>query len=420
MEEAEMTALRDDELGAALRALEVPEHGADFDAELERLLATPRARRRARWVPVLAAVVALLVAAGVALFLPRGSEVASAAQLRETVVDAFGSARTITGVFVNREQPRGGENRWRFVVDSSGSFRIAGVDQPTVLAYDSASNVETYSDTGLFVTRTGLAPGPPDADAADWVVERGLGSVVASLATEGDAEVEETEYRGRSAWEVRTPTGNPGEERLITVDRQTGIPVRSALFRNGRAGAEWRVEELRVDEGGTRAGFVQEPKADQQRSRYDMGFRRVRLEEVRERLGRAPVVASWVPAGFERVEVAVAKRSRATGDEQRRNPPSRDVVSIRYRRGLDELVVTSRLTGADPSAWGDPVLGSSPMARRPELVAFAHGALAGREGELVIDANSVPHVWAVAGPLVVTAAGNLDHGELIRVAESLE
>jgi hypothetical protein len=414
-----MTALRDDELGAALRALEVPEHRPGFDAELERLLAAPRPRR-GRWLPALAAAAALLVAAGVALFLPRGSEVASAAQLRKTVVDAFGSARAITGVFVNREQPRGGENRWRFVVDSSGSFRIAGLGRPTVLAYDSATNVETYSDTGLFVTRTGLAPGPPDADAADWVVERGLGSVVASLAAEGEADVEETEYRGRSAWEVRTPTGNPGEERLITVDRETGIPVRNALFQNGRAGAEWRIEELRLDDGDTGAGFVQEPGADQQHSRYDMGFRRVRLQEVRERVGHAPLVPSWVPAGFERVDVAVARRSRPTGDEQRRNPPSQGVVSIRYGRGLDELVVTSRLTGADPSAWGDPVLGSSPIARRPELVAFEKGALAGREGELVIDANSVPHVWAVAGPVVVTVAGNLDRAELIRVAESLE
>jgi hypothetical protein len=60
------------------------------------------------------------------------------------------------------------------------------------------------------------------------------------------------------------------------------------------------------------------------------------------------------------------------------------------------------------------------MGRRPELVKFEQGALAGREGELVIDANSVPHVWTVTGPLVVTVAGNLDRAELIRVAESLE
>lgn len=414
-----MTVLRDDELGHALRELEVPEHRAGFDAELERLLSAPRRGRR-RWVPALAAAAALAIAAGVALFLPRGSDVASAAELRETIVDAFGSAGTISGVFVNREQPRGGENRWRFTVDSSGSFRIEGVGRATVTAYDAATNVETSSDTGLFVTRTGLAPGPPDAGPADWVLDRGLGSVVAALASEGDADVKETEYRGRSAWEVRTATGNPGEGRLITVDHETGVPVRSAVFRNGQPGAEWRIEDLQVDGARSRRGFVLEPRAGQQQSRYDMGFRRVRLDDVRSRVDRAALVPSWVPSGFERVEVGVAKRSRATGDEQRRNPVSQDVVSIRYRRGLDELVVTSRLTGSAPSAWGDPVIGSSPMGRRPQVVSFADGALQGRQGELVIDANSVPHVWAVAAPLVVTVAGNLDRAELIRVAESLE
>jgi hypothetical protein len=31
----------------------------------------------------------------------------------------------------------------------------------------------------------------------------------------------------------------------------------------------------------------------------------------------------------------------------------------------------------------------------------------------------VPHVWAIAGPLVVTIAGNVDRDELVRIAESL-
>ena len=131
-------------------------------------------------------------------------------------------------------------------------------------------------------------------------------------------------------------------------------------------------------------------------------------KKTTSRIGRAPLVPSWVPPGFGRVEVGVAKRWRATGDEQRRNPVSQDVVSIRYRRGLDELVMTNRLTGPKPSAWGEPVVRSSPMGRRPQEVGFAKGALEGRRGELVIDANSVPHVWVVGGPLVITVAGNLD------------
>jgi hypothetical protein len=54
-------------------------------------------------------------------------------------------------------------------------------------------------------------------------------------------------------------------------------------------------------------------------------------------------------------------------------------------------------------------------ARRPEGV-----SLAGYEGRLVIDPNSVPHVWAVAGPLVVTIAGNVSAANLRRIAASME
>ena len=220
-------------------------------------------------------------------------------------------------------------------------------------------------------------------------------------------------------WEVRTPTGNPGEERLITVDRETGIPVRNRLFHNGRPGAEWRIEALSVADDHGQESFTLRPSAGQPETRYDMGFRRVRLDAVRSRVGYSPLVPAWVPSGFEPAEAAVAESSRPTGDEQHQNPPSRKVVSLRYRRGLDELVVTTRLVGPDRSSWGDPVIGSSPMARKPEQVTFDEGALRGSRGELVIDPNSVPHVWAIAGPLVVTVAGNLDREELIRIAESL-
>ena len=207
----------------------------------------------------------------------------------------------------------------------------------------------------------------------------------------------EIQYRQRPAWQVRVPTGNPGEERLIVVDRETGIPVRSALFRNGVAGAEWRIDQLRVN-GPADESFRQTPSSGQTPMRYDMGFRRVELEDVADRVGYRALVPEWLPDGFERGEVAVADRARPTGGEAHRNPESREVVSLRYRRGLDELVVTTRRAIPAPSAWQDPVLGSAPMGRAPERVTFRDGALEGRAGEVVVDANSVPHVWALAGP----------------------
>jgi hypothetical protein len=414
-----MTETRDDNLGAALRDLEVPPHAPEFDAELRRRLSQRKSRGRA-WALAAAAAVAVLVASALALFVPRGSEVASAAEVREAISDALGSAHTITGVFVNQEQAGGGENRWRFEFRSSGSFRITGLgaNNPTDLEYDPGLNVEASSDGGLFVWRVGLAPGWPDSAPAGWVLRRDLGSVVAALSADPDAEVEEVEYRGRPAWMLRTPTGNPGEEREITVDRGTGIPVRDRRLRNGRFVGEWRIDGLRVNAGRTEA-FKLQPRGGQQQATYDMGFRRMSVERAADVVGYRPLVPAWLPAGFELGDVGVARTSRPTGDEQHQNPQSSDVVSVRYQRGLDQIVVTTRLTGSDPSRWGDPVVGSSVRAAPPERVEFASGALRGYSGELVIDPNSVPHVWAIAGKLVVTIAGNADRDELIRIAQTL-
>ncbi len=412
-----MTTTHDHELGAALRGLEVPQHGPEFEAELRRRLAQPPRRRRP-WLVAVAAVLAVVVASVV---VPRGSGVASAAQVREAIGNAFASAGTVSGIFVNREQPGGGASRWRFVLSSSGSFRITGLgrNNPTDVAYDAQGNVQYGSDLGLFTRYVGLAPGPPDSASSAWVVQRGLSSVIAALAASSGGRVEQIDYHGRPAWLLRTPSGNPGERLRITVDRETGIPVHYIRLRNGRFAGEWRIDELRVDAQAPAERFRLRPGKDQSRTSYDLGFQRVPLAEVSATVGYRPLVPGWLPSGFEQDEVAVANDSRPTGDEQHQNPLSREVASLHYRRGLDELTITTRLTGADPSAWGDPVTGSSVRAGEPERVSLGGGALRGKMGELVLDPNSVPHVWAIAGPLVVTIAGDLDRAELLRVAESL-
>jgi len=60
------------------------------------------------------------------------------------------------------------------------------------------------------------------------------------------------------------------------------------------------------------------------------------------------------------------------------------------------------------------VIGSSVRANPPERI-----DLLGNPAWLVIDPNSVPHIWAIQGQHVVTIAGNLDRDELLRVAQSL-
>jgi hypothetical protein len=62
---------------------------------------------------------------------------------------------------------------------------------------------------------------------------------------------------------------------------------------------------------------------------------------------------------------------------------------------------------------------STVVTSKPERVAFTGGALAGREGYLVLEPDALPHVWTVGRKLVVTIAGTVTPAELLKIANSL-
>jgi hypothetical protein len=126
-----------------------------------------------------------------------------------------------------------------------------------------------------------------------------------------------------------------------------------------------------------------------------------------------------VPRGFERAETVTAPEGQPTGSEGM-NPPSRDIVSAAWRRGLDRLVVTTRRAGPDPGAWTDPLAAGEGFLTTPQRVRFRTGALAGTTGELLLDPRATPHIWARTAELVVTVSGDLSRAELLRVAGSLQ
>ena len=398
-------------LDTDLLELEVPQHRPGFFDELRDELGHPTsgsARPRPRLLLIAAA--ATLIAGALAFGLTRGSEVASAAQVQAAVEHALASTGSISGVFVNHET---GDVRWRFTASSTGAFRIGGLTFPSERVYDPATNVESTSDGSLFVRRTGLAPGPPDSGPANFVIQRGLGSVVAALAAAGDPKVTEVTFDGRPAWLLSTPT------RLVTVDRRTGVPVRNQVLRNGKLAHEWRIEGLRVRPMVT---VIQQLKSrrGQDIQTYDMGFRRVSPSEAERLAGYAPLVPQHVPAGFKLTAVSYAANSRPTGEEDGGNPPSRDAISLAYRRGFDEIVVTTRRTGPSVADWRDPLQVSTVMSSTPERVTFTGGALAGQGGQLVLEPDALPHIWTAGPKLVVTIAGTVDGAELLKVANSLQ
>lgn len=178
----------------------------------------------------------------------------------------------------------------------------------------------------------------------------------------------------------------------------------------GRVAAEPRDVAPAIVERAKRGAEVMES---------DAGFQRVALDEVAGVVGYQPLVPAAVPEGYELAEVAVAREAGRTGTEAG-NPIFRGVVSLSYRRGLDQLIVTTRLTGPSPELWSDPLATGEGFVDERPRVRISAGALAGERAEVVIVPRGIPHLWSVTDELVVTVGGDLSRAELVRVTESLE
>jgi hypothetical protein len=451
------TAYRDEELGAALRELEAPEHRPGFHAELRRRLAEEQrarvvaARRvRRRWGLRAAAVAAVAAIVLVAIGIPRtertprvaGPEVATAAEVKARVRAALATMQNLSGALVFDGPKKGDERRWRFTLTADGDFRLIGPTAEEWISYDASTGVARSAQRSaslgggalFYAERRGVAPGPPDQGPPTWILPDEFGAFVRALLAAKDPRVREVTYEGHPAWRVDADTVPnaivpefSGDRIEITVDRSTGIPVRVLERKGGAFLREIRIEDLAVNADLPPGTFRIEFPAGAEVMRSDDGFRRVKLGEVARLVGYAPLVPRRVPEGYELAEVALAKQSGPTGTEAG-NPPSRMVVSLSYRRGLDQFLVTTRLSQVPSEiepvlppdeVWGDPLATGEGFVDEGERLTIGRGALRGEEAELVLVPRGIPHLWALTDQLVVTVGGDLSRAELIHVTELL-
>ena len=438
MSRTDPTGYRDHELGAALRELHVPDHAPSFFDDLGRRLAAEPARRPARRPRLrfglrIAAVAAAVGVVAAVVGWPRAerTQVASAAVVQADVRASLDALRTLSGVIVTSGPEADDARRFRFALDARGDFRLDGPTAQEVMAYDVSSGVirsaahsaSMGGSTLFYAERRGVAPGPPDVEPASWLLPDELGAYVRVLLAAGDPSVHEVAYEGRPAWHVDIETvpnavvpAFSGDRLEITVDRETDIPVRVVESKAGAVLHELRIERLMVDAPLPKDTFRPAFPAGAEIMRSDGGFRRVPLAEAAGLVGYAPLLPSAVPDGFELSEVAVATEAGRTGTDAG-NPPSRKVVSLAYRRGLDRFVLTTRLAGS--ATWSDPLASGVGYVDHPEHVTLETGVLRGDDAQVVLSPHGVPHLWAVANGLVVTIAGDLSHAELVSLAGSL-
>jgi hypothetical protein len=435
---------RDLELGAALAELDTPQHRPHFHDRLERRLAADSGaaarRARLRWSVRLAAVAAVAAIAVVAVGLPKthhtpdiaGPQIASAAVVKSHLRAAFATLRTLSGVLVADGPAQGAPAQWRFALDSAGDVRIEGPLAGDVETYDAAAGVvrsaehstSAGGDTLFYAERDGVAPGRPDLGPPTWILPDELGAYVRATLAASDPSVREVNYDGRQAWRLDVATipnaiapELSGDELAVTVDRGTGMPVQVVERKRGSLLRELRIEGLTVDAQLPASTFRLTFPAAAEVMRSDDGFRRVAPDEIAKTVGYAPLLPSSVPQGYRLAEVAVAHESRPTGKEGS-NPPSRMVVSLSYRRGTDQFLVTTRLRGG--GTWSDPLASAEGFVDHPHALTILSGALAGAHTQLVLSPRSLPHIWALTDQLVVTVGGDLTASELIAVTTSLQ
>ena len=375
-----------------------------------------------------------------------GPGIATAAEVKAKVAAALERATALRGVLVVTS-PEGAdtaesEMRWDFAATARGDFSLRGSNvlangqkRTEELAYDAGAGVERAwsregDDAPFGGERTGLAAGPPDPGPSEWVLQRNLGGVVRALLAAdspagSNATVSETTYEQRPAWTLSTAVeqnriaGSTADHMEVTVDRETGFPVRVVETLKGVLIRETRLERLEIDPTLPEGTFSIDFPEGLVVGPIDQGFRRVDLPQAADVAGYEPPLPAAVPDGFELAVITVAEQGMSTGKEGM-NPPARGVVSTAYRRGFDTLLVSSRLVGDDPSLWSDPLSGGEGFVERPERVTLEAGAFAGKVAEVLIDPRSqMPHLWVMDDTLVVTVAGDLSRAELIAVAESL-
>ncbi len=431
-----VTYERDYELGIALRKLDVPTHGPGFEESLQRRLRAEQrhGKRRGaglRWsVAAAAAITAVgaLLAIGVpeTSHTPRiaGPEVASAAQVQARVREAFASMRSLSGSVVTDGPGADDRRRWSFTATADGDFLLRGPSDDELIAYDAATGTARSAqrsssaggDTLFYAIRRGVAPGPPDEGPPVWILSSEYGAYVRALLASDDPRVVAVEHAGLPAWRLDVAlTPNTlvpqfsGDELRIVVDRDTGFPVTIIERKQGRVLHELRIDDLVVNPPSDDLAFRPSFPAGAEVSVTDEGFRRVALEDVSAAVGYEPLQPAWVPPGYSLAEVAVADRPVSA-------PDARGVVSLSYRRGLDQLVVTTRLS----SVTEDPLQPPPGLRPTPQPIVLADGALAGEQAELVLAPSVLPHLWAAADGVLLTVAGDLSRAELVHVGESLE
>lgn len=306
-----------------------------------------------------------------------------------------------------------------------GSYRIDYADGSIDVRDAPGERQTSYfvldDDVSIAETR-GIGLGPPDLYHGFFLP--GFPEIDHVLSQAGTAAAGEGELLGRQAvvYEADVvPNAIAGGPDRITmaIDAETGLVLDYlATFEGEEQSAlvatSFEVFSDRLDV------FTLPPDTPAADFTFDQGFQRATLDQVAGLVGYEPVLPAVVPDGYvlDAVAVAPGQTDNFTGVEAS-NPPSVDLVHIRYRNGWRTFTITTRRVGDQPDFWVDPFSGEGRFYDIVDVEVTGPSFL-GQVAELSTSPETVPHLWVQGSDLVFTVAGPLREAELIAVVDSLE
>lgn len=296
---------------------------------------------------------------------------------------------------------------------SDGSYRVAVAGTGRKVVHDSGANVSRVQESNGAVSLTetrGLAAGPPDPNALEGAAPIDDLALALRAVRATPDQLAKPERVGRTAvWALdaelaQAPPGQPDEVRLV-LDRRRLLPVEVRLSDDGRLLRRTAYVEVTPDAGLLPGIFGLEPGLGGTVATTDHGFVAVPLAQVPVVVGHEPIRPSYLPDDFE----LAAVRAKADGA----------VVSLRYQRGPEHIVVTTRTSPvASGIEWANPYP-HFPPGPPTESVRLGGGRFRTVEATRLTDPHLVQSLWGTDGRLAFTVSGHLTPTELVRVAESL-
>lgn len=357
---------------------------------------------------------------------PPSTAVASPDDVKAGIRRGLASIRTLRAELVARHHGR--EDRMTLEMTADGFIRTTGGPLGGLAGvYDPREGV-WYDEAGR--ERSGFPPGRPQPIGPDHGVLADPVLLGRHVLDWPHFRVVNTSVDGRAAWAAQwsSPRGSNPDYVAVTIDAQSGVALRAEGFFENQPVYEVQVVALDID------GDVQisPPPSDGNSGRtVNQGYTRTTMEEAATLAGYQPLIPAWLPPGFFPAEVAFAVQG--SGSTPYTNPDATHTVSAAYRRGLDELVITTRRRGSRP--WISPRQRQEEHLAQPglgegfatevfqlhrwELVTIASGAFAGAHAERTRAYYGQSLYWALSDELHLEVRGDVTVEEMQRIVDSL-